>query len=89
MAHSGLFRIFGFSALIFPLFFLAAYLLTQFPNPAEPLHVYPSLASLPRSNRVWSIYDESYYPGGEYVTFPNGRVRDAVEPPVLSRVDQT
>jgi hypothetical protein len=85
MPHPGIFRLFWFSALFLPPVLLAIYLLTQFPSPAEPLHIYPSLASLPRSNRVWSIYNETYYPGGGYVSFPNGRVRLLPEPPMLSR----
>lgn len=33
-----------------------------------------SLASLPNSSRSWAIYPEDFYQGGQYVTFPQGRV---------------
>jgi len=64
----------GYALFSVPPLLLLIYLITQFPRPQEPLHIYPSLASVPRSNRVWEIYDEDYFPGGGYAVLPYGRV---------------
>ena len=67
-------RIVGYALSSIPPLLLLIYLVTQFPRPHESLHIYPSLASVPRSNRVWEIYDEDYFPGGGYAALPYGRV---------------
>lgn len=67
-------RIVGYALFSIPPLLLLIYLGTQFPRPQESLHIYPSLASVPRSNRVWEIYDEDYFPGGGYAALPYGRV---------------
>ena len=67
-------RLMGYALFPVPLLLLLIYLVTQFPRPQEPLHIYPSLASVPRSNRVWEIYNEDYFPGGGYAVLPYGRV---------------
>ena len=67
-------RLMGYSLFPIPLLLLLIYLVTQFPRPQESLHIYPSLVSVPRSNRVWEIYDEDYFPGGGYAVLPYGRV---------------
>lgn len=67
-------RLMGYTLFPVPLLLLLIYLVTQFPRPQEPLHIYPSLASIPRSNRVWEIYNEDYFPGGGYAVLPHGRV---------------
>jgi len=54
---------------------LALRLLASFPLPPEPLAIYPSLASLPEDSRSWKIYPENFFEGGQYVTFPFGKVR--------------
>ena len=75
MVHPSAFlRIVGYALFSIPPFLLLIYLVTQFPKPQESLHIYPSLASVPRSNRVWEIYDEDYFPGGGYAALPYGRV---------------
>lgn len=75
MAHPAAFlRLVGYSLFPIPLLLLLIYLVTQFPTPQESLHIYPSLASVPRSNRVWEIYGEDYFPGGGYAALPYGRV---------------
>ena len=49
--------------------------LAIFPLPMEEnVAVYPSLASLPKESRSWSIYPEDFYEGGDYVRLPFGRV---------------
>jgi len=67
-------RLVGYALFPIPPLLLLIYLVTQFPRPQESLHIYPSLASVPRSNRVWGIYDEDYFPGGGYAVLPYGRV---------------
>ena len=67
-------RLVGYALFPIPPLLLLIYLVTQFPRPQESLHIYPSLASVPRSNRVWEIYDEDYFPGGGYAVLPYGRV---------------
>ena len=67
-------RLTGYALFPIPLLLLLIYLVTQFPRPQESLHIYPSLASVPRSNRVWEIYNEDYFPGGGYAVLPYGRV---------------
>jgi hypothetical protein len=62
------------SLLVFPLLLMAAYLMAAFPGPPEPVYVNPSLASLPRTEKSWSLYPEDLYPGGGYAEFPNGKV---------------
>jgi len=75
MGHPAAFlRLMGYSLFPIPLLLLLIYLVTQFPRPQESLHIYPSLASVPRSNRVWEIYNEDYFPGGGYALLPYGRV---------------
>lgn len=72
-------RLVGYALFSIPPLLLLIYLATQFPRPQESLHIYPSLASVPRSNRVWEIYDEDYFPGGGYAALPYGQVsRDLV-----------
>lgn len=71
---SAFLRIAGHVFLSIPPFLLLIYLVTQFPGAQESLHIYPSLASVPRSNRVWEIYNEDYFPGGGYAVLPYGRV---------------
>jgi hypothetical protein len=67
-------RLVGYTLFPIPPILLLIYLVTQFPRPQESLHIYPSLASVPRSNRVWEIYNEDYFPGGGYAVLPYGRV---------------
>lgn len=67
-------RLVGYVLFPIPPLLLLIYLVTQFPRPQESLHIYPSLASVPRSNRVWEIYNEDYFPGGGYAVLPYGRV---------------
>ena len=62
------------SLLVLPMLLMATYLMTAFPAPPEPVHVNPSLASLPRTEKSWSIYPDNFYPGGGYAEFPNGKV---------------
>ena len=62
------------SLFVVPPLLLAAYFFAAFPSPPEPLYIHASLASLPPTAKSWSIYPEDFYPGGEYVTFPHGRV---------------
>lgn len=69
-----LLRLVGYALFSIPPLLLLIYLVTQFPRPQESLHIYPSLTSVPRSNRVWEIYDEDYFPGGGYAVLPYGRV---------------
>jgi hypothetical protein len=64
--------------LIVPPFLFAVYLFAAFPNPREPLYIHSSLASLPPTAKSWSIYPEDFYPGGDYVTLPYGRVGAAL-----------
>ena len=68
-------RLMGYALFSIPPLLLLVYLVTQFPRPQETLHIHPSLASVPRSNRVWDIYNEDYFPGGGYAVLPHGRVR--------------
>ncbi|KIM77354.1 hypothetical protein PILCRDRAFT_76914 [Piloderma croceum F 1598] len=57
-------------------FLLMLYTLSNFPNTPQTLpSVYHSLASLPKPCRSWDVYPDDFYPGGEYVTFPQGRTR--------------
>ena len=67
-------RLVGYALISIPPLLLLIYLVTQFPSPQESLHIYPSLASVPQSNRVWEIYNEDYFPGGGYAVLPYGRV---------------
>lgn len=69
-----LLRLVGYALFSIPPLLLLIYLVTQFPRPQESLHIYPSLASVPRSNRVWEIYNEDYFPGGGYAVLPYGQV---------------
>jgi len=62
------------SLLILPPMLFAAFFLSAFPYPPEPVFIHQSLASLPRTAKTWSIYPDDFYPGGGYVTFPSGRV---------------
>ena len=75
-------RLVGYSLFPIPLLLLLIYLATQFPRPQESLHIHPSLASVPRSNRVWEIYNEDYFPGGGYAVLPYGRVSLQLDLPV-------
>jgi hypothetical protein len=68
-------RLMGYALSPIPPLLLLIYLVTQFPRPQDSLQIYPSLASVPRSNRVWEIYNEDYFPGGGYAVLPYGRVR--------------
>ena len=79
----------GYALFPIPPLLLLIYLVTQFPRPQESLHIYPSLASVPRSNRVWEIYGEDYFPGGGYAVLPYGRVslQSALSAPYV-HVDQ-
>lgn len=69
-----LLRVLGYALLSVPSLLLLIYLVTQFPRPQESLYIYPSLTSVPRSNRVWDIYYEDYFPGGGYAALPYGQV---------------
>ena len=60
--------------LVIPPLLLGTYLLAAFPLPPAAVYVHPSLASLPPTSKSWTIYPEDFYPGGSYVTFPNGKV---------------
>jgi hypothetical protein len=62
------------SLLILPPLLLTTYFFANFPHPPEPPPLHPSLASLPSSSESWNIYPENFYEGGDYVTFPYGRV---------------
>ena len=63
-------------------FILLLYTSCTFPNPNSvtmgdiggPVSIH-SLSNLPKEGRSWEIYPEDYYGGGEYVRFPQGRVR--------------
>ena len=61
--------------LVLPAVVLVLYFLTSFPHAPDTLIIHPSLASLPRHSRSWSIYPEDIYDGGAYVGFPYGKVR--------------
>jgi len=63
------------SLLLVPPLLITTFLFTSFPNTPQPLHVHPSLASLPKSCKTWEIYPEGYFDGGGYVNLPFGRVR--------------
>ncbi|KAF8076921.1 Alpha/Beta hydrolase protein [Lyophyllum atratum] len=63
------------SLLIIPPLLITTYLLAAFPNPPEAVYLHKSLASLPPDAKSWSIYPENFYPGGDYVSLPFGRVR--------------
>ena len=79
MVHpSASLRVVGYALFSIPPLLLLVYLVTQFPRPQQSLHIYPSLASVPRTNRVWEIYDEDYFPGGGYAVLPYGRVSHAL-----------
>ncbi|KLO08642.1 alpha/beta-hydrolase [Schizopora paradoxa] len=54
---------------------LAIRFLASFPLPPEPLAIHPSLASLPQDSRSWKIYPEDFFEGGQYASFPFGKVR--------------
>jgi hypothetical protein len=62
------------SVLILPPLLLTIYLFAAFPLPPAAVYVHPSLACLPSTSKSWTIYPEDFYPGGGYVTFPNGKV---------------
>ena len=81
-------RLVGYALFSIPPLLLLVYLVTQFPRPQESIHIYPSLASVPRSNRVWEIYDEDYFPGGGYAVLPYGRVSPQYRLPHLTHVGQ-
>ncbi|KIY49147.1 alpha/beta-hydrolase [Fistulina hepatica ATCC 64428] len=68
-------HIVSYTLLVLPPLLLTIYFLAAFPHPPPPLMVHPSLASLPNTSRSWDIYPEDYYPGGEYITLPYGRMR--------------
>lgn len=61
---------------------MATYFLTAFPYSPEPVNVHPSLASLPKTEKSWSIYPEDFYPGGGYAELPNGNVCFISFPPL-------
>ncbi|KAH8106444.1 alpha/beta-hydrolase [Phellopilus nigrolimitatus] len=63
------------SLIALPSLFFVLRFLASFPLPPVPVPAYPSLASLPRDARSWTIYPEDFYEGGSYVSFPVGRVR--------------
>ncbi|KAI6166440.1 Alpha/Beta hydrolase protein [Pisolithus thermaeus] len=58
------------AAAVFPA--CLVYLLISFPYPPTPPVVHASLSTVPQA---WSVYSEDFYPGGDYVSFPHGRVR--------------
>ena len=61
------------SLLVLPPLLLTIGLFIRFPAPTT-VPIYPSLQSLPPSSRSWKIFPDTYYDGGAYVTFPNGKV---------------
>ncbi|KAF9535128.1 Alpha/Beta hydrolase protein [Crepidotus variabilis] len=69
------FQCLTFTLLLLPPLLLVTYLFSAFPHPPLPVHVHKSLASLPPTEKSWSIYPEDFYPGGGYASLPNGRVR--------------
>lgn len=52
--------------------------LASFPLPPEPLAIHSSLASLPEDSRSWKIYPEDFFEGGQYASFPFGKVCSVV-----------
>ncbi|KAG6809859.1 hypothetical protein H0H92_014387 [Tricholoma furcatifolium] len=69
------FQFLTFSLLLVPSLLIATYFLAAFPHPPEPVYVHKSLASLPIDAKSWSIYPETFFSGGAYVSLPYGRVR--------------
>ncbi|PPR02143.1 hypothetical protein CVT24_011393 [Panaeolus cyanescens] len=63
------------SLLLLPPLLFTTYFLSAFPKPPEKLFLHPSLASLPKDTRSWTIYPEDFYSGGGYAEFPSGKVR--------------
>ncbi|KAJ3488514.1 hypothetical protein NLI96_g2794 [Meripilus lineatus] len=61
--------------LILPAATIFLYFLTVFPHNPDTITVHPSLSTLSNDTRSWQIYPANFYEGGEYVTFPCGRVR--------------
>ncbi|KAH8092510.1 alpha/beta-hydrolase [Cristinia sonorae] len=61
--------------LILPAITILVYFLTVFPHNPACLVIHPSLSSLSKESRSWQIYDEDFFQGGAYVSFPYGRVR--------------
>lgn len=68
------FQCMSLSLLIIPPLILATYFFAAFPHPPQSWPVLPSLSTLPLTCHSWKIYPEDFYPGGAYVTFPQGRV---------------
>ncbi|KAJ8096349.1 hypothetical protein AAF712_010074 [Marasmius tenuissimus] len=75
VAITGPLHCLSYALLILPLLLLSGYVLVSFPHPPESLQIHPSLASLPRESRSWSIYPDNFYEGGGYVSLPFGRTR--------------
>ncbi|KAJ7600725.1 Alpha/Beta hydrolase protein [Mycena floridula] len=63
------------SLILIPPVLFSVYLLAIFPNPPEMLRVHPSLGHLPVTAASRLIYPSDFYPNGNYVTLPYGRVR--------------
>ncbi|KAF5354596.1 hypothetical protein D9758_011185 [Tetrapyrgos nigripes] len=61
--------------LIIPPFLLTSYFFAAFPNRPESIQVSPSLASLPKQAKSWSVYPEDFYGVGGYARFPYGKVK--------------
>ena len=70
-------RFLVYTLLVLPPILIATtyHLLASFPDPRPWQPTSNSLASLPQECRSWEIYPETYYPGGNYVDLPYGRVR--------------
>jgi len=64
-----------YALLILPPLLLTSYFLAAFPNRPESIQVSPSLASLPKQAKSWSVYPEDIYGEGGYARFPYGKVR--------------
>ena len=72
--HAVVSRSITLTLLVLPPLVLVIGLFIRFPAPTA-LTIYPSLQSLPPASRIWSVFPDTYYDGGAYVTFPNGKVR--------------
>ncbi|KAK7445077.1 hypothetical protein VKT23_014939 [Stygiomarasmius scandens] len=64
-----------YALLILPPLLLTSYFLAAFPNRPESIQVSPSLASLPKQAKSWSVYPEDIYGEGGYARFPYGKVK--------------
>lgn len=69
------FQFITLTLLVLPALTFLVYILTVFPANPDSLVIHPSLSSLPKDSRSWTIYSEDHYYGGAYVKLPHGRVR--------------